>query len=122
MDWKVFNNMLGRVDAISLACASVGATARSSAPLSDCDIEAARAAQSTMDRIVKNEFYHVLFMGGLDDVQTSLLIDHMRPMMSFRGAVKSVAAASVGDIPQIPEERDYNADVLGVVIRTEKGE
>lgn len=121
MDWAEFNQMVGNMDSMSLACAEVFATARKGEPLCAGEIEQARVAQSCADMLVKDDLYHVLGEGGMDDVQTILFVDALRRILAFRSAVKAVATSRIGDTPRIPEAKNYDAKVLGITIKAKKG-
>lgn len=121
MDWADFKQAMGNMDSMSLACADIFTTARKGEPLSAGDIEQARVAQSCADMLVKDDLYHVLGEGGMDDVQTILFIGGLRRILDFRSAVKAVATSRPGDTPRIPEGKDYDTKTLGVTIKAKKG-
>lgn len=122
MDWADFKQAMGNMDSMSLACAYVYASAVRGEPLSAGDIEQARVAQSCADMLVKDDLYHVLGEGGMDDVQTILFIDGLRRILAFRSAVKAVATSRPGDTPRIPEAKNYDAKTLGIAIKARKEE
>ena len=122
MDWADLNQATGNMDSMALACANVYAAAQRGEPLCAADIEQARVAQSCADMLIKDDLYHVLGEGGMDDVQTILFIDGLRRILAFRSAVKAVATSRPGDTPRIPEAKDYDTKTLGITIKARKEE
>lgn len=122
MDWADFNQMIGNMDCMSLACAYVHATARKGEPLSAGDIEQARVVQSCVDMFVHDDLYHVLGEGGMGDAQTLQFVNKLRTMMVFRSSVKAIATSKPGDTPRIPEKKDYDTKTLGIKLKVRKEE